>query len=176
MRVFLRYILRSIRRSPIQPIMILITLTVAVATLLSSAKIMIQLGREYEQRVSASDYYDLRVTLSAESDTRILLADEIERVIGESGEVIGEFALTGVTDGIRGDELVTLCALDLEEADAFYKFRFTEYDEITESTLSSSIVISTYASRAYGLGRAHHERYAASPHHLVHENGHSCAE
>ena len=152
MIVFFRYILRSIRRSPIQPIMILITLTVAVATLLSSAKIMIQLGREYDQRVSASDYYDLRVTLSAESDTRILLADEIERVIGESGEVIGEFALTGVTDGIRGDELVTLCALDLEEADAFYKFRFTEYDEITESTLKSSIVISTYASRAYGLG------------------------
>lgn len=151
MRVFTKYILRSIKKSPIQPLLILLTLTVAVATIISSAKIMIQLDREKRHTDAINYNYDLSVTSSAQSDIGILIPDEIERVIGDGGEVIGEFHFRGYAPDLEIDGLFEMCAVDLAAADEFYGFRFKEYGEIRESTLKSSIILSSLAKEELGL-------------------------
>ena len=152
MRLFTKYIFKSIKRSPLQPLLILLTLTVAVATLISSAKIIIQLNREISQEAASAYHYDLAVSLSAESDSRILIAEEVQNAIGEGGVALGEFSLTGTSPNTHADTLIDICATNLLAADEFYQFRFTEYGTITDKTLARSIILSTTAAEALDIG------------------------
>ena len=138
MRVFAKYILRSIKKSPIQPILILLTLTVAVATLVSGAKVVIQLDREQKQSAASTYGYDLSVALSSKSDSRILLTEEVKRVIGGGGDVLGEFGLKGYISTDSESRLIEICAVDIAEADKFHKFRFIEYETIDIRVIVSS--------------------------------------
>lgn len=152
MSVFARYILRTAKRSPAQPVLILITLAIAVATLLTSAKLLIKIEDDRAAELDVKQACDITVSLSSESEARILFPDDVERVIGEGGKVLGEFSLTGVTRASGEPELFAVCATDILRADDFYRFRFTDYGEITERELNSSIIISKFASEHYGLG------------------------
>lgn len=152
MRVFARYILRTAKKSPAQPILILITLAIAVATLLTSVKLLIKIKEDHATELAVKQACDITVSLSAESEARILFPDDVERIIGEGGKVLGEFSLSGVTRAGGEAELFTVCATDILKADDFYRFRFTDYGKITERELKSSIIISKFASEHYGLG------------------------
>ena len=120
--------------------------------MISSAKIMIQLDREQRHSYNTRYNYDLSVTSSAESDVGILITDEIERVLGDGGEAIGEFHFRGYAPDLEIDGLFEMCALDLKEADEFYNLRFKEYGEIRESTLKSSIILSSLAAEELDIG------------------------
>ena len=152
MRLFTKYIFKSIKRSPLQPLLILLTLTIAVATLISSAKIIIQLNREISQEVASTYHYDLAVSLSAKSDSRILIAEEVQNAIGDGGVVLGEFSLTGTSPNTNADTLIDICATNILAADDFYQFRFTAYGTITDKTLAHSIIISTTTADAFDIG------------------------
>ena len=153
MRVFVKYVLRSIKKSILQPLFILITLSVAVATMLCSVKVLLQFDREKQYEAETAFNYDLSVSVAPESDVRILITEEVERVLGDVGVALGEFHLKAAAPELVDlDALFELCATDLYEADRFYNFRFTEYGEIRESELAESMILSSLAAEELGLG------------------------
>ena len=143
MRLFLKHILRSIRKAPLQPLIILLTLTIAVATLLTTVKMSVATIEEAEykkRRVDTSS--DITVKLSKSDEIRILFKDDAERIIGEDGSVLGEFSLTALAVGKEEKKPVTIVATELRDADSFYTLSLEENAYIPERELNESVILS----------------------------------
>ena len=152
MRIFLKHVFRSVRKSFAQSLLIVITLIVATATFVVSARSFFVIGENFEERKGANDYIsDITVTLSSTSELRILFEDDLGDIVGSHGRVLGEFALEGLCDTGDGRELMTFYATDLERADSFYKFKFTDYGRFDTENYKKSIIISTDTAEKYGL-------------------------
>ena len=146
---FAKYVIRGLKKRPTQPIIIIITLVCAIVTMISSAEIIIGIRNELFENHNA--WYDIEVRLSSGSDVRVLFADDTKKVVGEDGEVIGEFSLSGLYNTDSEKSIINLSATDLTAADKFRPFKFTEYGRITEQTLNKSVILSSEAAREYNL-------------------------
>lgn len=152
MRLFFKHIFRSIKNSPLQPLIILITLTVSVAMFITSVRIAINIFKENIHHRGLDNYIcDITIKPSAKDGMRFLFSNEIEKIVGSDGEVLGEFELTGLVNINDKSELVNICAADLKRADSFYNLRFVKYGTLTEQNLNNSIVISTDTAEYYGI-------------------------
>ena len=153
MSLYFKHILRSVKKSPLQPIIILLTLITSVALFITSIKLAINVYKENEvlKAENASDY-DISVTLSKSDEVRLLFSDDVEDVIGSDGVVCGEFGLTALVKNSEGkNSLVKISATDFEKSDSFYKFKFVEYSKITEENVNNSIILSTSTAEKYGI-------------------------
>lgn len=152
MKLFFRHILRSIKKSPLQPIIILITLIVSVATFVTATKLAINVYKENLHYKNVDNYTcDITVKLSKNDEVRFLFPDDAESIVGKDGKVQGEFGLTALVNMNNISELVGICATDFYTADSFFDFKFTEYGKLTDRNLNDSIIISTKAADKYGL-------------------------
>ena len=150
--IFLKHVFRSIKRSPLQPIIIIITLTLAVATLLTAVKISINVINDtnYSSPTDAN-ICDITVKPSKSDDVRFLLKEDAEEIIDGEGTVHGEFNLTALYKKDDVSKLVDLSATDLLSADDFYKFKFVEYGEFNNKNINNSIIISSTFAEESGL-------------------------
>ncbi len=152
MRLFLKHILRSIRKSPLQPLIILLTLTIAVSTFITTFKMSLSTINEIEYKKGRVDKSsDITVRLSKSDEVRILFKDDAERIIGEGGSVLGEFSLTALTDSENGKKPIDIIATELEYADNFYSLSLTEDARITEKELDESAILSSELAKELGL-------------------------
>lgn len=152
MSIFGKHIFRSIKRSPIQPLLIVLTLMIATAASIMSTKTFLKIRDKLIEEEGVDNYVsDITVTLSSRSDLRILFEDDLKSVVGERAEVLGEFALDGVCSGGEEREFIKFAATDFERADAFYKLKFTDYGSFTAENYKKSIIISTELAEKYGL-------------------------
>ena len=152
MILFLKHIWRTVKKSPLQPLLILLTLTVAISASVTAFRMQEVFSIQAEankQRFTASG--DILITPGADSTMRMLFEEDARQIVGERGEVIGEYALTFFKKGELGTHLISASCLDLESADRFYDFQFTEYGEFTTVNLKKSAVISTALSEKYDL-------------------------
>ena len=148
MKLFLKHIIRSIKKSPLQPIIILITLIVAVTTFVTVTKLAY---KEHQHYNSGESTADITVKLSQSDDVRILFIEDAQSIVGEEGNVQGELELTALINTDSGNDFFEICATDFYTAPDFYDFKFTEYGEITEKNVNTSIIISAEAKEKYGL-------------------------
>jgi len=153
-RLFLKHILRSIKKAPLQPLIIIFTLTIAVATLLTTVKMSISTIKETEYKKGRIDTSsDITVKLSNSDEVRILFKDEAERIIGDGGSVIGEFSLTALTTDKDDEKFpVTIMATELERAESFYSIALTENTKINEKEINDCAILSDETARELGLG------------------------
>ena len=152
MKLFFRHILRSIKKSPLQPIIILFTLIVSVATFITASKLAINVYKENLHYKNVDNYTcDITVKLSKSDDVRILFPDDAKSIVGSDGKVQGEFGLTALVNKNERSELVGICATDFYTANDFFDLKFTEYGEITDKNLNDSIIISTKAANKFDL-------------------------
>lgn len=152
MRLFIRHILRSIRKSPLQPLFIVLSLAIAVTALSLSVRTALEIREVYAEKNGADNYVcDLTVRPSAKSGIGLILDRDVREAIGERGSILGEFELSVTTDVEGEKRLDRLIAAPLTEADRFFGFRYSEYGEFTREELSSSIILSSEAARERGL-------------------------
>jgi len=150
--LFLKHIYRSIKKSPLQPIIILITLTLAVATFITSVKICINVAKETAIYKNTDHYIcDITVKPSKSDDIRLLFVEDCKEIIKDEGMVHGEFNLTALKNTDESSELIDVSAADLLSADRFYKFKFIEYGKITDRNINQSIILSSDAARNYNV-------------------------
>lgn len=153
MKIFFKHIFRSIKKSPLQPIIILLTLIISVATFITSTKLAINVYKENIHNKKLDNYVcDITVKLSKSDDVRMLFPDDVQDIIGKDGKIHGEFDLTSLITMNEQSDLVNIAAVDFEEIDDFYDFRFSDYGKITEENLNNSIIISTNTAKAYNVG------------------------
>lgn len=152
MKLFLKHILRSIKKFPLQPIIIILTLTLATATFISATKICINVLHE-EKVLKHTDNFisDITVKLSKSDDVRLLFDDDAKEIIGDEGKVLGEFVITALVNHNNKNNLIKVCASDIENADDFYGFRFLEYGNITNKNVNESVIISESTAKKYDL-------------------------
>ena len=152
MRIFIRHIIRSIKRSPIQPIIIVIALTAALLSFIIGCKMIINVGGEIRHQKKEDDYIcDITVKSSASDSLRMMFLEDIEDIIGNDGQAIGEFNITGLMLFWGNGEVVNLCASDMQKADLFYDLKYIEYRRITDKNINNSIILSSKAAEKYEL-------------------------
>lgn len=157
MRLFWKHVARSFLRRPLQPLLILLTVICSTAVIVAGLQLSV-VFTDHSREVAERDREigDVLITMRGDSDVRMLFSEDAERVLGESGSVIGEFRLSGfwaeeAQDGESEENFINLSALDLEAADAFYQFQYTDYGVFTEKNLATSAIISEKMAKKYDL-------------------------
>lgn len=152
MRLFLKHILRSIKKAPLQPLIIILTLTIAVATIITATELSETVINDLSYKKTARDSSsDITVRLSKSDKVRILFKDEAERIVADNGSVMGEFHLTALTDCENESSLVSIVATELERADDFYSLGLKNDASITKKELNSSVILSEKTANRLGL-------------------------
>ena len=151
--IFLRHIWRNAKKSPFQPIIILLTLTFSVAAFLTAVKMCVNVTLEANANKHVDDSMsDISIYPSDTDDVRMLFVKDAEEVVCDLGEVLGEFNFTALVNEGGDDELIDVSASDLLSADEFYRFKFVEYGEFSERNINDSVIISSDLARERGLG------------------------
>lgn len=154
MSLFLKHILRTLRRSPTQPFLILLTVILSTALAITAFRLP-DMFREHIALTYGGEQElgDVTVEMRGDSNTRILFAEDAERVLGEDGRVLGEFRLTGLcTDAERAHTILSISAVDLLKADDFYQFEYIQYGRFTAQSLDTSVVLSQSMAESLGVG------------------------
>lgn len=159
MRLFCKHLLRSLCRSPMQSLLIVLTVALSMAmavTAVGVCDLVTAYSRSNAER--EREIGDVVITTRGNGETRLLFAENARAVVGENASVIGEFSMVGFAAlGEAGaEEAVSVSAVDFEATDAFYRFRYLAYGGFdTENVGHRAIISHSFAERAgLGLGDA----------------------
>ena len=133
--------------------LIALIVSLCVAVMILSVALPLNIYRNERASMLADEYTaDLEIGLKADSDHRLVFTDEVEAVIGDRGQVIGEFALTGFFTQAGGEKRqVSIGAFDLEEADEFYSLRYVQLGKITNNNLKNAAIVAESFAKECGL-------------------------
>ncbi len=149
MKLFLKHILRSIKRRPIQPIILLLTLSISVAVSASILSVRTALFEERDLTFSAGyESADITVTLNGSSDSRFMFAEDARQLLGDGCAVSGYYEIL-LTHG--DNEIVSAAAVDFETIGDIFTLEFTDYEDITENNKGYSALISPSFASKLGL-------------------------
>ena len=169
MKLYLRHIRRSLRSSALEPILILLTLSISIAALIMAVAVATNMLRDQNDYVGDNNLIgDITVKCSSSDNVRLLFDFDVEEVVGDRGVVLGQFSLGATvknehpvneeeeSENTEEEEAtpkrrIEICATDLEKADRFRKMSFVEYGSFTEENINSSIVIHEGLANEYGL-------------------------
>ena len=150
MKLFFKHLLKSIRRKPMQPVVLIVTLAIAVGVSIMS----FGLSKSFEEeRFSADEARygcaDITVSLNGTSKSRFMFTDEIQALLGERASVAGVYELPM----LAGEEkaLSFAAAVDFFEIENIFAFSFTEYGEVKKAEISEIAFISSDFSEKHGL-------------------------
>lgn len=153
MKLLLRHLLRSARRAPLQPILILITVICSVAISTVSIRMpAVYSIHAHDLALNQQELGDILITLNSNSPTRMLFDSDAAQAIGTDGEVLGEYRLTGFFKKEVGTILLSVSATDLLQADRYHAFRYTAYGSFTAENLKYSVILSDACAAKLGLG------------------------
>ena len=152
MRLFGKHLLRTVRRAPLQPFLIFLTVICSVAIAIAAMRIPAIFDTLAEEDVrAASEAGDLRITMRADSEARMLFCEDAKAVLGEDGEVFGEFRLTGFFEAREESLVLSVSAVDFPTADAFYQFEYLSYGGFDAQNLKHSVILSESFAQKHGL-------------------------
>lgn len=152
MSLFLKHITRSLRAAPWQPLLIL--LTVLLSVMLSETALCLSgafITYEREKAATAAAAGDLEITAHANNSSRFLFAEQAREVLGKDGSVLGEFVLTAFTNEDSERRALSVSAVDLAAADAFYDLQYLEYGVFHSMNIDRAAVVSQAFAARLGL-------------------------
>ena len=144
MNLFFKHMLRSIRGRPIQPIILVLTLSLslAVSSVILSIKSAIfnETMSEFSEKYGSSD---IIISVDTNSTSRVIFASEVERIVPEGAKVSGyyELLLSG------GEDIILGAATDFKTVGNVFDLSFTEYGKITEDNLASCAIVDSDFAR-----------------------------
>lgn len=155
MRIFGKHIFRSIKKEPVQPVMIILIVTFCVAVMLLSIALPVNIYMNEKKSLTVDQWTaDITVSLKSTGGASLIFEEDIKSIVAGKARVIGEFSLTGFS-ALRGNgeekTQVRLGAFNLVDADRFYEIKYTEYGKITNTNLSSATIVGEGFAKEYGL-------------------------
>ncbi len=141
MKLFFKHLFRSIKKRPLQPAILILTLALAVIVTCCTLTV-----REYmheENTFSQQAKYgnaDFTITLNSESTSRFLFTEKVEEILGDKGKVSGIFELPL----FKGEEQKTVfgVATEFEKIGNVFNVAFSEYGSVAKSTKEEVAFIS----------------------------------
>lgn len=148
MRLFFKHILRSIRGRPLQPIILIFTLSIslAVSSIILSIKSAIfnETTSEFSEKFGHSD---IIISVDSNSTSRFIFARDAEELLGDNASVAGYYELLLS----EGDSVILGVATDFSTVGGIFDISFTEYGKITEDNLSESVILYSDFAKKHSL-------------------------
>lgn len=150
MKLFFKHLARSILKKPLQPIILVFTLTLAIAVSIFSFAMRDALAEEVRLGQEAQ-YGNAQITigLSGDSSSRFMFADDAETVLDGDGVAAGIFELPLFVG--ESQKTVFGVATDFTEIGKIFNFTFTDYGIVTPSTIGQSAFVSQAFAMENGL-------------------------
>ena len=150
MKLFFKHLARAIVKKPLQPIILVFTLTMAIAVTIFS--LAMRKGLEEEVRLSQSARYgnaQITVGLNGSLDSRFMFAEDAETVLDGDAVAAGIFELPLA----MGEERKTVfgVACEFTEIGKIFDFTFTEYGTVTPSMLGYAAFVTQAFAEENGL-------------------------
>lgn len=145
---------KSFKRSPIQPIFILLTVILAVALSVTAFRMQFLLEEVSERFTSSeTDLGDVILSVRGDSSVRFLFSEDVEESLSDdfSYRILGEYSFTAFYETSDGTDLLSVGGVDLEAADRYFAFRYSEYGSFTTQNEQRSAIFSRSAAEQYGL-------------------------
>ncbi len=139
MRLFFKHILRSIRGRPAQPIILILTLSLALAV--SSIILSIKSAIFNETTSEFSEKYgnsDVIISVDSNSTSRFIFASDVQEILGADAVISGYYDLLLSRDDA---DIILGAAVDFSTVGGVFDISFTEYGKITEDNLHNSIIV-----------------------------------
>lgn len=150
MRLFFKHLLVSIKRKPLQPL--ILSLTIAIAIAVSCICMCTKHALHNENELSKAAQYgkaELAITLNSDAASRFMFAHEANELLGERGYAVGAYEIVlslpeweGVSFG---------AAVDFYEINKMFDLRFSAYGEVTNEALTTTAFITEGFAREHGL-------------------------
>lgn len=141
MKLFFKHLIRSIRKKPTQPLIIVLTLALSVAMIIFALTIRDSLMRDTEMSQAAKyGSADFTVETGNSSDSRFLFASDIRAALGDRAKVAGSYPLPLIF-GDMGDT-VNGMATELSRLDGVFSVEWIAYGRVTNATLSELAFVS----------------------------------
>ncbi len=150
MSLFFKHLIRSVKKRPTQPLILIFTMAVAVAVCILSLTLRGSLVDE--ERLAAKEEYgaaDITVSLNGKSKTRFIFADEIEELIGDGAKCAGYYEIIASPD--MKETVLIGAAVDFESIGDIFELNFSEYAGVSESTAQSSVFITRALASELGI-------------------------
>ena len=170
MNLYLKHVRRSIKTSPLEPLLIILTLAISIAALIIAVAVATTMGKEQKHLRNDNNLVgDITVKCSSSDNVRLLFEKDVSDIVGERGVVLGQFTLGAAVKNEKPkstdkknskndkedkkEEIrrIEICATDLVAADRFRKMKFIEYGGFDEKNLNSSVIIHNKLAEEYGL-------------------------
>ena len=151
MRLLCKHVLRATRRAPLQPILVCLTVMLAVVLSVTAFSLADYFGDHAAMSKKAqTELGDLVITARTDSEAHLLFVEQAEAVLAERAEVMGDFSLSAVLVG-EASTPWRISAVDLEKCDTFYRFSYLSYGSFTTQNHASALVISARMAAAHQL-------------------------
>lgn len=139
MKLFLKHLTNSIRKRPLQPIILIITLTLAVFVCFSSIMIKNFIdGESSEIQRLKYGKADVTITLDSSSESRFMFTENVKEVLGNDTIVVGTFELPM----LNSSGTIFGVATDFYTVSEVFNFDFSSYGQINENRLNEIALIS----------------------------------
>lgn len=148
MRLYFKHLFTSIRRRPLQPLILVLTVVLSVLVVALAFGIRDTLAKE-RTLSNAAGYgrADITVSGGVDNESRFLFADEALAILGEGYAATGLYELPVLFAG----ETVSGAAADLHTLGCIFSLRFTAYGSISENNLGEIVLISQAFAEKHGL-------------------------
>ncbi len=151
MKLLLKHILRSVCKKPLQPIIIILTLALSMATAIFAFTIADTMQDEIDATQTAKyGNAHFMVTVGNTSASRFLFADDVTDVLGDGAKAVGCYELPLILQGT--DATTIAMATEFENFCDVFDVSFQEYGKVTEGSLGDVAFISAEFAQKCNLG------------------------
>ncbi len=150
MKLLLKHLARSIGKKPLQPFILILTLTLSIAT--SIFAFTIDDMMDDDARVAHAIKYgnaDLMVRVGNSSESRFLFVDDVTDVLGESARAVGCYELPLILNGT--EDTTVAMATEFERVSDVFEIDFSDYGKVTKGSVSDVAFISSDFAQKKGL-------------------------
>ena len=150
MKFFLKHLTRSIAKRPLQPIIIILTLALAMATAMFAFAVKDTMWDEFT--LAQLDKYGdakLMISLGNTSESRFLFADDVLDLLGDDAKAVGCYELPFIMKD-TGESAVAM-ATEFDRFEDIFDLEFLEYGKVTAGSISDVAFVSAAFASKNGL-------------------------
>lgn len=150
MKLIFKHLLRSIRKKPLQPIIIILTLTLSISTAIFAFTLddMMIDDAETAQSIKYGDA-NFMISVGNSSASRFLFVDDVIDVLGGSAKAVGCYELPLILDGTSDTTLAM--ATEFDQFSNIFDIEFVKYGKVTKGSVCDVAFVSEDFANQKGL-------------------------
>lgn len=150
MKLLIKHIIRSIGKKPLQPIIIILTLSLAMATSVFAFTIADTMETELNTlQLAKYGHAKFAISVGNTSDSRFLFADDVIDAINDEVLVVGCYELPLILSGSENTTIAV--ATEFDRVGDLFEIEFLEYGKVTSGTVGEVAFISSDFAQKHQL-------------------------